>query len=236
MWRIRCTGSGSRLGVLQIYAPLLEADARAKVNGSLRAVGRLLSPARDAEVICDQVAERIAALPGGPDGPTAMLVPRRIARQLRKVQADAYDAAHCRIVQKMRTAWYLRQLDLLDAFADEVPLNAGLTAGQRGDAVAALAPLAAAQIDHITELSAQALAEESPEGKNNRLHDVRKEAKRLRYAVKAVGEATGMDLGAELDTAMTRAKKLQSSLGTHRDSVMFQEHVLCTSRQAKKLR
>ena len=66
------------------------------------------------------------------------------------------------------------------------------------------------------------------------MHEVRKEAKRLRYAVKAVQDATGLDLGAELVARMKTAKKLQEALGEHRDSVMFQEHVLTTSKVAAR--
>ncbi|MCY1157468.1 MAG: hypothetical protein MOP51_489 [Citricoccus sp.] len=64
--------------------------------------------------------------------------------------------------------------------------------------------------------------------------DTRREAKRLRFAVKAVQDATGLAWGASFVDRMTTAKKLQQALGEHRDSLMFQDHVQATAKEAAK--
>ena len=95
-------------------------------------------------------------------------------------------------------------------------------------------PLAAEQVDAVLALAEQAALEEDAEHRIELMHEVRKEAKRLRYAVKAVQDATGLDLGTHLVARMTTAKKLQEALGEHRDSIMFQEHVLATRKKASR--
>ena len=86
----------------------------------------------------------------------------------------------------------------------------------------------------MLELARTAEQEQDPEQRIELMHEVRKEAKRLRYAVTAVRDAAGLEWGAELVDRMRAAKKLQEVLGIHRDSIMFQEHVLATARQAEK--
>lgn len=220
--------------LLQIYRPLLEPEARKEVNRALRRLGRLLSAARDAEVLRDQVGERIAALPGGAEGLTASLIPKRTVRRLRDSQVREYRRAHRRLLAAMRSPWYAEQLDIIDRCARAVPLHPDLSAEQRRDAAAALAPLATAQVDSLLAHAETAEHEADEATRIEELHEVRKEAKRLRYAVSAVTDAAAIDLGDDLAEKMAVAKKLQTALGTHRDSVMFQDHVRSTARRAEK--
>ncbi|HRO94547.1 CYTH and CHAD domain-containing protein [Citricoccus sp.] len=219
---------------LQAYAPLLDPDATAGVNKDLRTLGRLLSVARDAEVVRDQVDEKVEDLPGGADGPVAARVPGKTVKRLRKVKADEYATAHDKLLKRMRTQWYFDVMDRLDAYARDVPLHPEVDEARAADAAGTLEPLAAEQVDAVLELAERAAAEEDPEHRIELMHEVRKEAKRLRYAVKAVQDATGLDLGAHLVARMKTAKKLQEALGEHRDSIMFQEHVLQTAKKAAK--
>ncbi|MGW9552570.1 CYTH and CHAD domain-containing protein [Citricoccus zhacaiensis] len=218
--------------LLQTYAPLLEADATDAAIRDLRKLGKLLSVARDAEVVRDQVQEKVAALPGGSQGAIAGMIPGKTVKRLRGVKAERYEAAHAQQVKRMRSSWYFEVLDRLDAFALTLPLNPELTEGDT--AAAAMVPLATAQVDSVLALAAAVGSEQDQARRIDLMHEVRKEAKRLRYAVKAVQDATGLDLGAELVARMKTAKKLQEALGEHRDSVMFQEHVLATSEVAAR--
>ena len=228
-YRVSCRTLRS---ILQTYAPLLDAGATKAVVKDLKKLGQLLSVARDAEVVRDQVAERLEALPGGARGPVGGLIPGRTVRRLQQSQARTYDLAHARQLKRMRSEWYFEVLDRLDAFALEVPLSAELSAEAESGAAEAMVPLAADQVDAVLALAAAVASEQDHEARIELMHEVRKEAKRLRYAVKAVQEATGLDLGTELVARMKTAKRLQEALGEHRDSVMFQEHVLDTSRTA----
>jgi len=219
---------------LQTYAPLLDPDATAGVNKDLRKLGRLLSVARDAEVVRDQVDEKMDDLPGGASGPVADMVPGKTVKRLRKVKAGEYAAAHDKLLQRMRTDWYFEVMDRLDAYARSVPLHPELDEARAADAAGTMEPLAAERVDAVLGLAERAATEEDAEHRIELMHEVRKEAKRLRYAVKAVQDATGLDLGAHLVARMKTAKKLQEALGEHRDSIMFQEHVLATAKKAAK--
>ncbi|MCY1159041.1 MAG: hypothetical protein MOP51_2065 [Citricoccus sp.] len=219
---------------LQTYAPLLDPDATAGVNKDLRRLGRLLSVARDAEVVRDQVDERMEDLPGGASGPVAEMVPGKTVKRLRKVKAEEYSAAHDKLLKRMRTQWYFDVMDRLDAYARDVPLHPEVDEAQAVDAAGTMEPLAAEQVDAVLDLAERAATEEDAEHRIELMHEVRKEAKRLRYAVKAVQDATGLDLGTHLVARMKTAKKLQEALGEHRDSIMFQEHVLQTAKKAAK--
>ncbi|MGM7669532.1 CYTH and CHAD domain-containing protein [Microbacterium sp. A93] len=228
-YRVSCRTLRS---LLQTYAPLLDREVTGAVVRDLKTLGRLLSVARDAEVVRDLVAQRIEALPGGGGGPVAGLIPGRTVKRLQRSQATTYDAAHARQLKRMRGTWYAEVLNRLDALALEVPLHADLPAQDEADAVEAMVPLAAGQVDAVLALAATVGAGQDHETRLELMHEVRKEAKRLRYAVTAVQEATGLGFGAELVERMQTAKGLQAALGEHRDSVMFQAHVLATSRAA----
>ena len=65
------------------------------------------------------------------------------------------------------------------------------------------------------------------------LHELRKEAKRLRLAAEGVREATGLELGTDVAAAVRRAHKLQRALGDHRDSVILQELLLRAADRAR---
>jgi CHAD domain-containing protein len=63
---------------------------------------------------------------------------------------------------------------------------------------------------------------------------VRKRSKRLRYAIRSVSAASGFDFGSKLDAVLATAEDIQDALGAHRDSVMFQEFVATTAREAHR--
>lgn len=230
-YRVSCRTLRS---TLQTYAPLLDPYAADTVVKDLKKLGRLLSVARDAEVVRDQVDEKVGELPGGRHGAVAAMVPGKALRRLRDSQAETYETAHAKQVKRMRSDWYFEVLDRLDAFAVDLPLNPELSAEDADQAARAMVPLAAEQVDSVLALAAAVGGEQDEAERIELMHEVRKEAKRLRYAVKAVQDATGLDLGAELVARMKTAKRLQEALGEHRDSVMFQEHVLETSRVAAR--
>jgi CHAD domain-containing protein len=230
-YRVSCRTLRS---TLQIYAPLLAAVPTEAVNQDLKKLGKLLSVARDAEVVRDQVKKKVKHLPGGKNGHVAGLVPDKVVKRLKKAKAEEYDKAHDQQVERMRSDWYLEVMDRLDAFARDVPLRPDLPSHRVADASAAMVPLATEQVDAVLALAAEVEEQVDPEHRIELMHEVRKEAKRLRYAVKAVQEATGLDLGAALDARMKTAEKLQDALGEHRDSVMFQHHVLETAQAAAK--
>lgn len=216
--------------VVQVYAPLFDADARAEVNGILRRLGRRLSSARDAEVIRDLVNARLAELPCE----LAELVPQRAAKRLRKRPAKDYSAAHARLLELMESERYRDDLATVVAFARAVPLTEGLTREQLDDAAGTLAPFVTSRIDEIVSMAKGAMAATDAKERNHLLHELRKEAKRVRYASTAVEESGALDLGPAVADRVRAAKKLQRALGHHRDSVMLQQHLIRTARRARR--
>lgn len=221
--------------VVQVYKPLFKKTPRTQINTSLRDLGRLLSTARDAEVIRDLLDERIETLANS-DHTASDHIPLKARNRLREAAEQDYAAAHRAVVEAMDSPWYREQMEKIERFAADVPLKSSLSKSELKKAATALAPLASAHVDKITALADQAEQEQSRRRRATLFHEVRKEAKRLRYAVSAVEDASGIRWGRKLRQRMKAAKKVQKSLGAHQDSVMLQEHVLTVSRKAQNNR
>ncbi|MGC5628528.1 CHAD domain-containing protein [Georgenia sp. Z1344] len=222
--------------IVQVYAPLLEPGAAKEVSAILKGLGRALASARDAEVLRESLDARLADLPGGAEGAVADLVPRKARRRLRRTRAANYDKAHRALLSAMAGPAHWADLERIERFAREVPVrrDASPDDAAQGAVASTLAGLGRAQVDVITDLVEQADAETDDDRRLELLHDVRKEAKRLRYAVVAVQDENGTELDPELSDLVAEAHAVQKRLGTHRDSVMLQEHLLDCARRARK--
>lgn len=218
--------------VVQIYSPCFAPDARSEINGTLRRLGRRLSPARDAEVLHDLLAERVAELPSD----LTAVLPRKTIKRLTRTTTKDYASARADLLEAMGSPEHQADLDRLGELAEieTVPLADDLTSAHLDDAGAALAPFVTRRVDEIVSMAKGATAAIEAKERNEQLHELRKEAKRVRYAVTAVRDATGLDLGSDVTERVRIAKKLQRALGDHHDSVMLQRLLLRAARRARK--
>jgi CHAD domain-containing protein len=189
---------------LATYRPLLDRGRTDPVRGELKWLGQILGGARDAEVLHWRLQDLLAAQPEelvlGPVG-------RRVDVQL----GARHRAAHADLVAALDGERYLQLLDTLDDLVADPPLTAraGKPAGKE---LPALVGAAAGRV----ERAARAVADDSTPGARDRgLHEVRKSAKRARYAAETAVPVAG-DPATEL---ADRMEALQDLLGEHQDSV-----------------
>ena len=193
--------------MLTTSRPLLAEGSTDHLRSELRLLGQVLGRARDAEVMArrlvDAAHDEPAELVLGP-------VPARVGTELHRDRARAMVSVR----DALGSDRYLRLLADLDAFLDDPPLGPrghrparrrwrGSSATTRGGCARASVPR----------------GRPAPDGRDAALHEVRKKAKRLRYAAELAAPVGGR--GA--DRVRRRAKAVQQALGDHQDSVVARE-------------
>jgi len=182
--------------VIASYRRLLRRSHTDPLAVELAWLGSVLSPARDAEVLRARFAKSA----------------RSAAPELAAPLDDHLSQQHEEALARMRVALsgtaYVAVRTRLDQLVAKPPLRDRA----RRDASSALPPLvhrACARVRRVAELADDDLL----------LHEVRKAAKRARYAADAAVPGCGAPY-AELASAMSA---LQSVLGEHQDSLVAQE-------------
>jgi CHAD domain-containing protein len=184
---------------LRAYRALLDRGRVDRLRAELKWLGGRLGPARDLEVMDADLTEAVDALP--PDlaiGP----VQARLTRHFSPARADAQRA----VVRTLRTKRYLALLDQLDRVVTDPPL----TKRARRRAGSELP-------EHVRRAYRRTRRRESTmDGSDASLHEVRKAAKRLRYAAEVAVPAVGKPA----DKTRKRARTITKVLGDHQDSVV----------------
>jgi CHAD domain-containing protein len=169
----------------------------ASILDELRELANVLGEARDAEVLAERYRGALDKLP-----PTLSRGP--IRDRLVDGAEERYRAGVRRSLAAMRSARYFRLLDALEAVIATTPPT-----DQESGAVAVAA--AGKRVRKAAKAAERAADEDLDEG----MHRIRKRAKRLRYTAAAMGAKK----------VSKRAKKVQSLLGDHQDSVVSREHL-----------
>ena len=199
---------------LTVYRPLLDREVTEPLREELAWLGEELGAARDAEVVRDHLRGLVEAEPAGlVDGfDNAVVVARIVA-----TMDERYRAAHDEALVTLDTPRYFALLDALDALAAAPPF----TADAAGPADDVLRPLVRKTWKRTARLVAAARAAADPAEHDLLLHDVRKAAKRARYAGESLVDAFGKD-------AKRFAKQMasvQEVLGEHQDSVVIRGYL-----------
>jgi CHAD domain-containing protein len=192
---------------LATYRKLLDRSVTDPLRDELRWLGGVLGPVRDAEVTREELREAAAAQPRA-------LVVGPVARRIDRTLGAEHREAHRRALAELRSERYLRLLDTLDAVAGGSAL-----AGKRVDRPARkqLPKAVRRAFDRMSGYVEQAADAATPEDTDVLLHEVRKAAKRVRYAAESARPVIGSDAG-DLAEAM---EDLQDVLGAHNDSVVI---------------
>lgn len=204
---------------LASFGPLLTGDRVTHVRGELRWLAEVLGGARDVEVTCARVTDLVASLPLEL---AAAGVDSRVAADCRRARRTA----RRRVLRALGSERYLLLLDALDALVDEPPL----TAAADGSAGTVLARYVRHDARRVARAWRAAWAAPAGPVRDERLHQVRRAAKRVRYSAEAAGPATGRP-AVKLAHA---AKDLQTLLGDHHDSVEARGylHRLCAQAES----
>ncbi|HEX7536282.1 MAG TPA: CYTH and CHAD domain-containing protein [Dermatophilaceae bacterium] len=196
---------------LATYQPLLDREQTDPIRAELKWLGEALGRPRDAEVLHQRMLDLVAAQPEEPDlGPVSSRIDSELAGRHRLALVD--------LQQALDGDRYFRLLNALDDLLARPPLTA--TAGKPArKQLPALVGHVARRVDR----AARAVADDwTPQARNQGLHEVRKCAKRARYAAESAIPVAGKPAR----RMATRMESLQNVLGEHQDSVTAQALLL----------
>lgn len=189
---------------LAVYRKLFGDAAVRRLRDELKWLGRILGAPRDAEVTRERVRAGVDALP--PEQADA--VRDRLEREL----GDRFTAGYRRVQEVLVSDRYYRLLDALEEFRDNPPAlpagaaPAGQVAGKR----------IGRTVRRLRRSAKAARREKAGPAHDTALHQVRKDAKRLRHAAESVIPLHGKR-ATKLADAAHRQQKI---LGDHHDSVV----------------
>ncbi|MBB6406903.1 CYTH and CHAD domain-containing protein [Arthrobacter sp. AZCC_0090] len=195
---------------LSAYGRLFDAEAAAHLKTELKWLATVLGKARDAEVLRDRIGELLN------DQPDALLSSPAATKITDELEA-AYNSGYREALRSVGTERYFRLLDELEKFRDEPPTR------PRADKKArrVTAKLAGKAIKRLRR-SQKAAARQTGVEHDTALHQVRKDAKRLRHAAEAL-----RDVHRKPAVKLARdAQELQKILGEHQDSVVARSVLL----------
>lgn len=203
--------------VLRSYRSVFERAEIDEIRLELKWLAGILGVARDAEVMAQRYESLIADEP-----PERIVGP--ISARLVEAQRARYAAAHAEVIEALDESRYAQLRERLSAILEDPPLSS-----KAGKPAAKLFTKALAKeyrrVRHDVRVEFSAGSDERVIA----LHDVRKSAKRLRYA----GEAAHAVLGDSADHVAGEAKALQSVLGDHRDAVESQQLIVTETEAAR---
>jgi CHAD domain-containing protein len=196
---------------LATYRPLLDREQTDPIREELKWLGEALGRPRDAEVLRQRMLDLVAAQPDELDlGPVGSRLDSELAGRHRLALVD--------LQKGLDGDRYFRLLDALDDLLARPPLTAaaGKPAGKQ-------LPVLVGHIARRVDRAARAVADDqTPSARDRGLHEVRKCAKRARYAAESAIPVAGKPAR----RMVTRMESLQNVLGEHQDSVTAQSLLL----------
>ncbi|MHA2789417.1 CYTH and CHAD domain-containing protein [Corynebacterium sp. S7] len=216
---------------LETFEGILVSDKLESISSELKELANILGKARDAEVVEERFQELLESDVTG-------LVDETAASHIRGDMRAEYEAAHAKIIEALDSKRYLQLLDDIDELIAHPPVDTQLETEQ----AEAKTPPADVLYDHLAEAYKKLMKrhqrvvdyyndpELSLHEREDYVHDMRKAAKKLRYAAEAVGEASHLKT-----TKLARScKKLQSLLGDFQDAVTARERLHDFSEAARE--
>jgi CHAD domain-containing protein len=197
--------------LLAAYRGVLDGAAVQPLRDELRWLGEELGAARDAEVVRDRLRDLVAAEP-----PELVLGP--VERRIVESYSRRYRAAHDELLAALDGDRYGALLDALDELVARPPL--GPVAGSSARSV--YEEELRRTYRRARKLVRAARAAEEPHQREELMHEVRKSAKRARYAA----EAASAVLGGRARGYGKAMKAVQEVLGEHQDSVVTRHELL----------
>jgi len=199
---------------LATFRPMFRGARARRLRDELQWLGTVLGPVRDVEVMRAHLHEAAAARAGDTDLADALA-------QLDHELAERHSRAQAELVMAMDSPRYAALLGALEAFVIKPPWARRTTKTSARLTLPVLVGRACARVDRaaraVQAAPASGKAESMPEGGDAELHEVRKAAKRARYAA----EVAGPSLGSATYTLAARMKQLQEVLGPHQDSLLI---------------
>jgi CHAD domain-containing protein len=194
------------------YPTVFEPRVTDPLRDRLQAIGTVLGEARDAEVMRDRAAGLLDEYKPVSDD---------LDERLHAALARQYVAAHARAVEELSGESWLALLDDLDEFVARPAL-----ADDAMKPAADVVPRALRKdLRRVRKRAKAADRAGTDEDRMLLLHEVRKAAKRLRYAAEAVSQGDAAVFGKRTRKLAANAEAVHDLLGEHRDSVLMQRHL-----------
>lgn len=194
--------------VLAAYRRLYDAVAVRSLRDELKWLGGVLGEPRDAEVVLDRLRGHAAGLPLEP---AAAAAKDRLEDEL----GNNLDTGYRRLQKALLSERYFRLLDDLETFRDHPPVRPGGAAPAR-KAAGKLVARAAKRLRRAAKTAQRSRGGAEHE---TSLHQVRKDAKRLRH----VAESAGPVHGKRAARVAKAAHRQQKILGDFQDSVVARD-------------
>jgi CHAD domain-containing protein len=191
--------------VLATYRKLFNRSAVRDLQAELKWLGQSLGPARDAEVMLERLRQHLLELP---EEQRSGSLNQMIELEL----VATHNAGYRNVLKTLQTDRYFRLLGSLEDFRDHPPAKPRAFRPAR-KVTAKLVNKAANRVERSRK-AVKSSADRT--ARDTALHEVRKDAKRLRHAGESVTEIHGKR-AAKLTKS---AGRLQTVLGDHQDSVM----------------
>ncbi|MFE0020976.1 CHAD domain-containing protein [Amycolatopsis sp. NPDC059021] len=186
---------------LKTFKSFVDTKAAAGLTAELKWLGAELAPARDAEVTGARLGDRLDEVPPGLlSGPLRQYVTRRFARES--------ESGLARVTEALAGKRYIALLQSMAELLETAP-----PAGKAGRKALRKPVRKAARKLRRAEAATRGLTGDELE---KALHEVRKKAKRARYAADAVRPV----FGKKLRVWRKHLKAAQSTLGEHQDTVV----------------
>lgn len=202
--RVACRRMRSALAT---YSPVLEAGATVSLREELRWLGAVLAQARDAQVLRERFG---ATLEVEPTELESTSFPALVADEVGQRLREGRDHAD----QALSSDRYCRLLGDLEDFLDDPPFRKQ----GRLPAREVARRLLRRDLDRLRKRHRRYERATSPPDRNLALHEVRKAAKRLRYAA----ETAQPVFGERARRVAARSESVQELLGELQDSVVGQ--------------
>lgn len=192
---------------LATFGPLLDREVTDPVRAELKWLAAVLGDVRDAEVMHHRLQAMLA-------DESPEIVRGVVRSRTDKELGERRRAAHARAVLAMETERYFALLDRLNGLAAGPPWNEVA----REPASEVLPGCVLHDWKRLRRRVAAAADVDDPVERARRLHEVRKAAKRTRYATEALTPVYRKDA-----RRLRRAtKRIQTVLGAHHDSIVTQ--------------
>lgn len=192
---------------LKTLEPLLDRSAAARIRDELHWIGGLLGSVRDADVLIERVEEAGRTLRLAPDATSAIVA--ELERDRRR--------SHRELVSALASRRYTALVQNLIDAAEAPPLADGVDGERR--AWGRMGNL----VDKSWRRVSRAVKRLETEPDDAALHEIRKRAKRARYAAELAAAAT--DVGGGAGRLADRLEDMQDVLGELQDAVVADERL-----------
>lgn len=190
---------------LATYESLLEPDVTPALREELKWLGLVLAGARDAQVLRGRLVELAQA-----QSPELLVGP--VVKRLDDELAGEFHTGRAEAMQALSGERYFRLLGTLEALLDDPPFT-----GQAARPARKVLPrLLARDRKRLMRRDKRVRGAQTHAARDAALHEVRKAAKRLRYA----GESAKPVLGHDASQLASRAEDIQEVLGELQDTVV----------------